>query len=77
MNRKMKRLRTVHFVGMGSSGMSGIAEVMIGLGYKIQGSDIRMSEQLERLKALGAKVFLSHFTRQYKKSGCLGCIKRY
>ena len=60
MNRKMKRLRTVHFVGMGGSGMSGIAEVMIGLGYKIQGSDIRMSEQLERLKALGAKVFLSH-----------------
>ena len=45
MNRKMKRLRTVHFVGMGGSGMSGIAEVMIGLGYKIQGSDIRMSEQ--------------------------------
>ena len=32
MNRKMKRLRTVHFVGMGGSGMSGIAEVMIGLG---------------------------------------------
>ena len=59
MNRKMKRLRTVHFVGMGGSGMSGIAEVMIGLGYKIQGSDIRMSEQLERLKALGAKVFLT------------------
>ena len=58
MNRKIKRLRTVHFVGMGGSGMSGIAEVMIGLGYKIQGSDIRISEQLERLKSLGAKSFL-------------------
>ena len=33
MNRKMKRLKNVHFVGIGGSGMSGIAEVMIGLGY--------------------------------------------
>ena len=71
MNRKMKRLRTVHFVGMGGSGMSGIAEVMIGLGYKIQGSDIRMSEQLERLKALGAKVFLSHLPDNIKKADAL------
>ena len=67
MNRKMKRLRTVHFVGMGGSGMSGIAEVMIGLGYKIQGSDIRISEQLERLKSLGAKVFLNHLPENIKK----------
>ena len=71
MNRKMKRLRTVHFVGMGGSGMSGIAEVMIGLGYKIQGSDIRMSEQLERLKALGAKVFHSHLPDNIKKADAL------
>ena len=71
MNRKMKRLRTVHFVGMGGSGMSGIAEVMIGLGYKIQGSDVRMSEQLERLKALGAKVFLDHFPENIKKADAL------
>ena len=71
MNRKMKRLRTVHFVGMGGSGMSGIAEVMIGLGYKIQGSDIRMSEQLERLKALGAKVFLSHLPKNIKKADAI------
>ena len=71
MNRKMKRLRRVHFVGMGGSGMSGIAEVMIGLGYKIQGSDIRMSEQLERLKALGAEVFLSHLPENIKKADAL------
>ena len=71
MNRKMKRLRTVHFVGMGGSGMSGIAEVMIGLGYKIQGSDIRMSEQLERLKSLGARVFLNHLPENIKKADAL------
>ena len=71
MNRKIKRLRTVHFVGMGGSGMSGIAEVMIGLGYKIQGSDIRISEQLERLKSLGAKVFLNHLPENIKKADAL------
>ena len=60
MNRKMKRLKNVHFVGIGGSGMSGIAEVMIGLGYKVQGSDIKMSDQLERLRSLGAKIYISH-----------------
>lgn len=60
MTRKMRRLQRVHFVGIGGSGMSGIAEVMIGLGYEIQGSDIRNSNQLRRLEALGAKIYIGH-----------------
>ena len=71
MNRKMKRLKNVHFVGIGGSGMSGIAEVMIGLGYKVQGSDIKMSDQLERLRALGAKIYISHSPLNIKNADAL------
>ncbi|MEC9432330.1 MAG: UDP-N-acetylmuramate--L-alanine ligase [Pseudomonadota bacterium] len=48
----------IHFVGMGGIGMSGIAEVMLNLGYDVQGSDQRDSEILERLRGLGARVFV-------------------
>ena len=48
----------IHFVGMGGSGMSGIAEVMVTLGYKVQGSDLRDGPILERLRGLGAKTFI-------------------
>ena len=71
MNRKMKRLKNVHFVGIGGSGMSGIAEVMIGLGYKVQGSDIKMSDQLERLRSLGAKIYISHSPLNIKNADAL------
>jgi len=60
MTRKMRRLKRVHFVGIGGSGMLGIAEVMIGLGYDVQGSDISNSNQLRRIEAQGAKIFIGH-----------------
>ena len=60
MIKKMRRLKRVHFVGIGGSGMSGIAEVMLGLGYQIQGSDLSKSEQVKRLESLGATVFIGH-----------------
>ena len=41
MIKKMRRIHSVHFVGIGGSGMSGIAEVMLSLGYSVQGSDLR------------------------------------
>jgi len=50
----------IHFVGMGGIGMSGIAEIMIGLGYSVQGSDLSSNSNTERLKALGAKIFCGH-----------------
>ncbi|MEL6425903.1 MAG: UDP-N-acetylmuramate--L-alanine ligase [Pseudomonadota bacterium] len=48
----------IHFVGMGGIGMSGIAEVMVTLGYRVQGSDLRDGPILERLRGLGAKTFI-------------------
>ena len=48
----------IHFVGIGGIGMSGIAEVMLNLGYRVQGSDMRASPITERLEGLGARIFL-------------------
>jgi UDP-N-acetylmuramate--alanine ligase len=48
----------VHFVGIGGIGMSGIAEIMLRVGYTVQGSDARASANTERLEALGARIFI-------------------
>jgi UDP-N-acetylmuramate--alanine ligase len=50
----------VHFVGIGGSGMSGIAEVLLTLGYTVSGSDLRRSATTDRLATLGARVFEGH-----------------
>jgi UDP-N-acetylmuramate--alanine ligase len=54
------KIQRVHFVGIGGIGMSGIAEVLLNLGYKISGSDMKRSAVTERLKNLGAIVFEGH-----------------
>jgi UDP-N-acetylmuramate--alanine ligase len=55
-----KRYQHIHFVGIGGSGMSGIAEILLGLGYRVSGSDQRRSDTVERLETLGAKIFTGH-----------------
>src|SRR4051812_28534903 len=50
----------VHFVGIGGIGMSGIAEIMLRIGYAVQGSDAKASANTERLEKLGARVFIGH-----------------
>jgi UDP-N-acetylmuramate--alanine ligase len=50
----------VHFIGIGGIGMSGIAEIMLRIGYQVQGSDAKASVNTERLQKLGAKVFIGH-----------------
>jgi UDP-N-acetylmuramate--alanine ligase len=55
-----KRYQHIHFVGIGGVGMSGIAEILLNLGYKVSGSDQRRTETVERLERLGAKVFIGH-----------------
>ena len=57
---KSRHAARVHFVGVGGIGMSGIAEVLLTLGYRVTGSDARRSETVERLERLGAKVYLGH-----------------
>ncbi len=51
----------MHFIGIGGIGMSGIAEILINLGYEVSGSDLVESEQTRRLASLGAKIFIGHF----------------
>src|SRR5437773_4101886 len=55
-----KRYQQIHFVGIGGAGMSGIAEILLNLGYRVTGSDQRRNEAVERLEALGAKIFIGH-----------------
>jgi UDP-N-acetylmuramate--alanine ligase len=57
---RMRRINTIHFVGIGGSGMSGIAEVLLNLGYLVQGSDVRASAVTHWLTGLGARVFIGH-----------------
>jgi UDP-N-acetylmuramate--alanine ligase len=57
---RMRRIHRVHFVGIGGSGMSGIAEVMLSLGYAVQGSDLKPNAQTRRLQAQGATIFIGH-----------------
>jgi UDP-N-acetylmuramate--alanine ligase len=54
------KLGPVHFIGIGGIGMSAIAEIMLTIGYKVQGSDARTSANTQRLEALGARVFIGH-----------------
>jgi UDP-N-acetylmuramate--alanine ligase len=51
-------LGPVHFIGIGGIGMSGIAEIMIRIGYTVQGSDAKASANTERLEKLGARIFI-------------------
>lgn len=60
MIKKMRRIHCVHFVGIGGSGMSGIAEVMLSLGYAVQGSDLKHNNQTQRLEKQGATIFIGH-----------------
>jgi UDP-N-acetylmuramate--alanine ligase len=61
-----KRIKHVHFVGIGGIGMSGIAEVLLNLGYKVTGSDIRATAITERLEQHGAVIYPAHATENVK-----------
>jgi UDP-N-acetylmuramate--alanine ligase len=56
----MKKIKHIHMIGIGGSGMSGIAEVLVNLGYKVTGSDVAYSDTVKRLMELGAKVEIGH-----------------
>src|SRR5438046_6969626 len=57
---RMRRINTIHFVGIGGSGMSGIAEVLLNLGYRVQGSDLKESAVTQWLAGLGARIAFGH-----------------
>lgn len=58
--KHMRRIERIHFVGIGGSGMNGIAEVMINLGYAVSGSDMAESVNTKRLQTLGAEISIGH-----------------
>jgi UDP-N-acetylmuramate--alanine ligase len=60
MNARMRRIQRIHFVGIGGSGMGGIAEVLLNLGYSVQGSDLKANAVTERLAGLGAHIAYGH-----------------
>lgn len=60
MQDRMRRIHTIHFVGMGGAGMGGIAEVLLNLGYAVQGSDLKPNAVTRRLESLGARVMFGH-----------------
>lgn len=60
------KIEKIHFVGIGGIGMSGIAEVLLNLGYKVSGSDLRSSEITERLAGFGAEIGVGHKAENLK-----------
>jgi UDP-N-acetylmuramate--alanine ligase len=60
MNERMRRIHLIHLVGIGGVGMGGIAEVLLNLGYAVQGSDLKANTVTQRLARLGAQIFLGH-----------------
>lgn len=57
-------LGAVHFIGIGGSGMSGIARLLLGMGHKVTGSDVRDSGNIRALSALGAEIYIGHDAQQ-------------
>ncbi len=55
-----RKIQKLHFVGIGGIGMSGIAELLLNLGYQVSGSDLRQSPVTDRLAALGGKIYVGH-----------------
>ena len=65
------KVKHVHFVGIGGSGMSGIAEVLLNLGYRVSGSDVAAGAATRRLDALGATVTLGHDAAHIEGADCV------
>lgn len=65
---EMRRVRRIHFIGIGGAGMGGIAEVLANEGYVISGSDIAHNPVTDRLVAMGAKIYLGHAPEHVAKA---------
>ncbi len=63
-----RKNQNIHFVGIGGSGMSGIAEVLINLGHNVSGSDLKKTDVTDHLKAIGAKIFIGHDEKNIKNA---------
>ena len=69
--RPFKKVKNIHFVGIGGAGMIGIARVLLQKGYNISGSDISDSNDLQRLRKDGAQVYIGHSNKNIKGANLL------
>ena len=67
----MHRVRQIHFVGIGGAGMSGIAEVLLNLGFKVTGSDLVESDAVRRLRELGVRIRIGHHADHLEQADVL------
>ena len=68
MHDRMRRIHLIHLVGIGGSGMGGIAEVLLNLGYDVQGSDLKPNAVTQRLARLGARICIGHAAEHLGKA---------
>ena len=71
MKIKLAKTELIHFVGIGGIGMSGLALIMKGKGFKVQGSDIANNKNIERLRKEKIKVFIGHKKQNIEKGTIL------
>jgi UDP-N-acetylmuramate--alanine ligase len=65
---EMRRIKVIHFVGIGGAGMSGIAEVLFNQGYVITGSDLKASSSTSRMQSLGIKITIGHQAKNVERA---------
>ncbi len=65
------RIKQIHFIGIGGSGMNGIAEVLVNMGYMVTGSDLAETDTTRRLRSLGATIFIGHREENVVGSHCV------
>jgi len=71
MKIELAKTEIIHFVGIGGIGMSGLALIMKGLGFKVQGSDISVNKNIERLKQNKIRVHIGHNKKNVRNSTIL------
>ena len=65
---KLSKIKNIHFIGIGGVGMVGIAEMLLNQGFAVSGSDLVENKNTERLKYLGAKIFIGHNEKNVRDS---------
>ena len=70
MNVTFRNFKRIHLVGIGGSGMNGIAEVLLSIGYAVSGSDLKLSPVTERLRGLGATIHEGHRAANVEGRAC-------
>ena len=69
------KVKNIHFVGIGGAGMSGIAEVLLNLGFAVSGSDLANNATTKRLVKFGATVYQGHATENLGKADVVGWLR--